>query len=77
MTAEMRKERAKLYMDLTNLLTDCKTDAQYFRRMTWALEFISNNISRFDIEMNEDCDILVIGDQPDNDPSPNTLEPNP
>ena len=44
----MRKERAQLHSDLTALLTKCDNDAQYFHRLTWALEFISNNIIQFD-----------------------------
>ena len=47
MTLEMRKERAILHKELTELLTKCNNDAQYFRRLTWALEFISNDINRF------------------------------
>ena len=48
MTFEMRKERAQLHGDLMNLLTNCKDDAQYFRRLTWALEFITSTIGNYD-----------------------------
>ena len=47
MTFEMRKERAQLYKNLTDLLTDCENDAQYFYRLTWALEFISNTLAGY------------------------------
>ena len=63
MTLEMRKERALLHRELAELLTKCDNDAQYFRRLTWALEFISNNIDRFDILMDDHCNILVEGDK--------------
>ena len=63
MTFEMRKERAQLYNDLTILLTKCDNDAQYFRRLTWALEFISNNIARFDDVIDECINVLVEGDK--------------
>lgn len=63
MTLEMRRERALLHRELNDLLTKCDNDAQYFRRLTWALEFISNNIDRFDIMIDDRCNILVEGDK--------------
>lgn len=54
MTLEERRERAILHRELTELLTKCDNDAQFFRRLTWALEFISNNIARFDNTINTD-----------------------
>ena len=63
MTLEMRRERAILHRELSELLTKCDNDAQYFRRLTWALEFISNNIDRFDIVIDDHCNILVEGDK--------------
>ena len=63
MTLEERRERAILHRELSDLITKCDNDAQYFRRLTWALEFISNNINRFDIMIDDRCDILVEGDK--------------
>lgn len=63
MTLEMRRERALLHRELNDLLTKCDNDVQYFRRLTWALEFISNNIDRFDIMIDDRCNILVEGDK--------------
>ncbi len=57
MTLEMRKERALLHSELTALLTKCDNDVQYFRRLTWALDFISNNINQFNLLFNDHCDI--------------------
>ena len=47
MTDAMRKERYKLHNDLIKLLTNCEDDAQYFRRLTWALEFISDTLTDY------------------------------
>lgn len=63
MTLEMRRERSVLRGELTDLITKCNDDAQYFRRLTWALEFIYENISRFDIMIDEHCDILMKGEK--------------
>ena len=63
MTLEERRERAILHRELSDLITKCDNDAQYFRRLTWALEFISNNIDRFDILIDDRYDILVEGDK--------------
>lgn len=66
MTFEQRKERSLLHNDLVYVLTkDVKDDAQYFRRLTWALEFLSNNISRFDDLIEEGINVLVMGDEED------------
>ena len=47
----MNKEQRKIYADfdhkLTDLLTDCDTDNEFFQRLCWALQRISNEISRF------------------------------
>lgn len=68
MTLEQRHERKFLHKDLVNLLTkDVKDDAQYFRRLTWALEFLSNNISRFDNLIEEGINVLVMGDEEDDE----------
>ena len=33
---------------MTNLLThDCDDDAEYYKRLTWALEIISSTLSRY------------------------------
>lgn len=66
MTFEQRKERSLLHSDLVYVLTKgVKDDAQYFRRLTWALEFLSNNISRFDDLIEEGINVLVTGDEED------------
>ena len=67
MTFEMRKERAQLHYDLFILLTKCDNDVQYFRRLTWALEFLSNSIAHFDVALDECINVLVEGDKESED----------
>lgn len=45
--AEKRKEKALLHKNLTDILTDCPTDKEYWQRLMWALEIISNAVVRF------------------------------
>ena len=46
-TAEMRKEKALLHKNLMDVITDCPTDKEYWQRLMWALEIISNEVIRF------------------------------
>lgn len=45
--AEKRKEKALLHKNLMDILTDCPTDKEYWQRLMWALEMISNQVIRF------------------------------
>lgn len=45
--AEKRKEKALLHKNLMDILTDCPTDKEYWQRLLWALEIISNAVTRF------------------------------
>lgn len=48
MTNLDRHNYAVLHSELTNLLThDCDDDAEYYKRLTWALEIISSSLSRY------------------------------
>ena len=48
MTNLDRHNYAILHSELTNLLTDnCNDDAEYYKRLTWALEIISNTLSSY------------------------------
>ena len=47
MTITDRKEKAILHKQLIDLLTDCKDDHQYLKRLIWANEIISNAIDDF------------------------------
>ena len=55
MTNLDRHNYAILHSELTNLLTDnCNDDAEYYKRLTWALEIISNTLSSY-------TDLIEIG----------------
>lgn len=45
--AEARKEKALLHKNLVDILTNCPTDKEYWQRLMWALEIISNAVVRF------------------------------
>ena len=45
--AEKRKEKALLHKNLMDILTDCPTDKEYWQRLMWALEIVSNAVIRF------------------------------
>lgn len=48
MTNLDRHNYAILHSELTNLLTDnCDDDAEYYKRLTWALEIISSTLSSY------------------------------
>ena len=48
MTNLDRHNYAVLHSELTNLLTDnCGDDAEYYKRLTWALEIISSTLSSY------------------------------
>ena len=45
--AEARKEKTLLHKNLVDVITDCPTDKEYWQRLMWALEIISNEVIRF------------------------------
>ena len=45
--AEKRKEKALLHKNLIDVLTKCENDQEYWQRLLWALEIISNEVTRF------------------------------
>ena len=48
MTNLDRHNYAIFHSELTNLLTDnCDDDAEYYKRLTWALEIISSTLSSY------------------------------
>ncbi len=44
---EVRKEKDLLYKNLMNIITNCSTSNDYWHRLLWALEIISNEVVRF------------------------------
>ena len=56
-----RMERSKLHHDLVELLTDCESDKDYFERMVYSLQIISNELTQFkdDIPDYEEGEVLA------------------
>ena len=51
------KEKAKLHYDLMNILTNCKTDQEFYKRLVYAKQLIENSLSEFkddEIEVEDD-----------------------
>lgn len=44
---EKRKARAVLHKQLVDLLTNCQTDNEYYQRLVWAQEIITNCLQDF------------------------------
>ena len=54
MKVELRKEKATLQKELTDILTNCKNDKDYFQRLLWAQEIITRCLTDFlDVEVEE------------------------
>lgn len=49
-TPQQRKERAKMIKELTDIITNCANDAEFFTRLLWANEWISNQLLTFESE---------------------------
>lgn len=47
MKIELRKEKATLQKELTDILTNCKNDKDYFQRLLWAQEIITRCLTDF------------------------------
>lgn len=50
MTKEDRRAKAILHKELTDLLTNCRNDTEFLKRLLWATEIIENDISQFSNE---------------------------
>jgi len=49
-TPQQRKEQAELVKGLSDIITNCNNDAEFFIRLLWANEWISNQLLRFESE---------------------------
>ncbi len=47
MKVELRKEKATLQKELTDILINCKNDKDYFQRLLWAQEIITRCLTDF------------------------------
>lgn len=55
-TPQQRKQRAEMLQALCNIITNCDNDAEFFTRLLWANEWISNQLLTFESEEQEDAD---------------------
>ena len=56
MKIEKRKEKAILQKELTDILTNCKNDPDYFQRLIWAQEIITRCLSDFIDDKDEELE---------------------
>jgi hypothetical protein len=47
MRVEKRKEKSIFHKAITDVLTDCKNDKDYFQRLLWAQEIITRCLNDF------------------------------
>ncbi len=55
-TPQQRKQRAELVKALSDIITNCNSDAEFFTRLLWANEWISNQLLAFESEEQENAD---------------------
>ena len=55
-TPQQRKQRAEMLQALCDIITNCNNDAEFFTRLLWANEWISNQLLTFESEEQEDAD---------------------
>ena len=54
-TPQQRKERAELVKELSDIITNCDNDTDFFIRLIWANEWISNQLLTFESEGQENA----------------------
>ena len=55
-TPQQRKERAELVKELSDIITNCNNDTDFFIRLIWANEWISNQLLTFESEGQKNAD---------------------
>lgn len=55
-TPQQRKKRAEMLQEICDIITNCDNDAEFFTRLLWANEWISNQLMTFESEEQEDAD---------------------
>lgn len=55
-TPQQRIQRAELVKELCDIVTNCDNDVEFFTRLLWANEWISNQLLTFENEGQEDAD---------------------
>ena len=56
MTVEKRKEKAILHKELSDILTNCKNDRDFFQRLLWAQEIITRCLSDFSEDLDTELE---------------------
>lgn len=56
MDIEKRKAYALLHKELVDVLTNCKTDREYYQRLLWAQQIITNCLIDFVNDGDEELD---------------------
>lgn len=47
MDIEKRQQRAIFHQKLVDLLSDCKNDGEFYQRLIWVQEIITNSLADF------------------------------
>lgn len=55
-TPQQRKQRAEMLKEISDIITNCNNDAEFFTRLLWANEWISNQLLTFESDGHEDAD---------------------
>jgi hypothetical protein len=55
-TPQQRIERSKMVKELSDIITNCDNDDEFFNRLLWANEWISNQLLSFENEEQENAD---------------------
>lgn len=55
-TPQQRKQRAEMLKEISDIITNCDNDVEFFIRLLWANEWISNQLLTFESEEQEDAD---------------------
>ena len=56
MDIEKRKAYALLHKELVDILTNCKTDKEYYQRLIWAQQIVTNCLIDFVNDGDEELD---------------------
>lgn len=55
-TPQQRVQRSEMVKKLSDIVTNCDNDAEFFNRLLWANEWISNQLLTFESEEQENVD---------------------
>jgi len=55
-TPQQRIQRSEMVKELSDIITNCDNDDEFFNRLLWANEWISNQLLSFENEEQENAD---------------------